>query len=70
MSFPTVTDADRRLMWINFLHNCALCTVICDRDETIWQKRSRDCWIRIGSSNEYDATSIPWPVAVLKNGLA
>ena len=70
MSFPAVTEESIRQMWLNFLRACKLGTVVEAEDTTVWQKRDKFIWVRVGSSNEYSAESIAWPVRVLKDGIA
>ena len=58
------------LMWLNFLNSCKLGTVLEAADTTVWQKRARYEWARVGAAGDYSADSIAWPVHVLREGIA
>jgi hypothetical protein len=60
---------ERAMMWQNFLWACKLGTVIQDHTSTVWQKRGKDMWQRVGASSDYSAESIAWPVDVLLEGI-
>jgi hypothetical protein len=44
-------------------------TVIEDRNATVWEKRGQNCWMHVGSSSEYESTSILWPIHVWREGI-
>lgn len=63
-----VAVEDRAVMWENFLWSCALGTVVQAADTTVWQKRDKYAWVRMGHAGDYNAQSIAWPVQVLSSG--
>lgn len=68
---PVVSDPDTRArMWLNFFDACKLGAVVQAADTVIWQKVASRAWHRMGSSGDYDATSIAWPVDVLAEGIS
>jgi hypothetical protein len=66
-----VTDEQksRHEMWQNFLWSMDLGTVLQGQDATVWQKVSKFAYRMIGSSSDYSADSIAWPVSILKAGV-
>ena len=64
-----MNEAERAQMWVNFFNTKPLGTVVLAQDQTVWQKRDRWTWQRVGAKGEYMPESIEWPVDVLLDGL-
>jgi hypothetical protein len=69
-SVSSVDTSQLGLMWLNFLNSCKLGTVLEAADTTVWQKRARYEWARVGAAGDYSADSIAWPVHVLQEGIS